>query len=60
MPLYILHGAADPLVPPAQGRAVYDAAASAQKTFDLVAGAGHVDVWQPDAQRRLFAFLGGI
>lgn len=59
-PLYILHGALDPLVPPEQGRAVYDAAASAQKTFDLVAGAGHVDVWQPDAQRRLFAFLGGL
>jgi uncharacterized protein len=56
-PLLILHGAADPLVPPAQGRALLDAAASPDKALYLVPGAGHVDVWQPDAQARLYAFL---
>lgn len=56
-PLLVLHGENDPLVPPAQGRAVFDAAASGDKTFYLVPGAGHEDVWQPEAQRRLYAFL---
>lgn len=56
-PLLILHGAQDSIVPPAQGRALLAAAASADKTFLLVPGAGHTDVWQPEAQRRLFAFL---
>lgn len=56
-PLLVLHGEHDSLVPPAQGRAVFDAAASRDKRFVLVAGAGHQDVWQPEAQRRLFAFL---
>lgn len=56
-PLLVLHGANDPLVPPAQGRAVFDAAASPDKTWLLVPGAGHEDVWQPEAQRRLYAWL---
>lgn len=56
-PLLVLHGENDPLVPPSQGRAVFDAAASADKTFDLVPGAGHEDVWQPAAQRRLYGWL---
>jgi len=57
-PLFILHGEIDAVVPPAQGRAVFEAAGSLDKTFYLVAGAGHVNAWQPDAQRRLHAFLG--
>lgn len=56
-PLLVLHGADDTLVPPAQGRAVFDAAASRDKRFNLVAHAGHEDVWQPDARRALFRFL---
>ncbi len=56
-PIFILHGENDAVVPPSQGRAVFEAAGSADARFDLVAGAGHVDVWQPGAQRRLYAFL---
>lgn len=56
-PLLILHGAEDTIVPSAQGRALFDAATSPDKTFLLVPGAGHLDVWQPEAQRALFAFL---
>lgn len=56
-PLLILHGADDPLVPPAMAQALLDAAASADKSLYLVPGAGHVDVWQADAQRRLYDFL---
>ncbi len=56
-PLLIVHGALDSFVPPDQGRALFEAAASADKHFELVEGAGHVDVWQPSAQERLSAFL---
>lgn len=56
-PLLILHGENDALVPPEQGRALFEAAGSRDKTFHLVAGAGHEDVWQVDAQRALYAFL---
>jgi hypothetical protein len=56
-PLLILHGADDPIVPPAMAEALLDAAASADKSLYLVPGAGHVDVWQVEAQRRLFTFL---
>jgi len=57
-PLLILHGEVDRLVPPAQGRAVFSAAGSAEKQFELVAGAGHLDVWQAQAQGALHDFLG--
>ncbi len=56
-PLLILHGAKDQLVPPAQGRALFEAAASPDKRFYEVPGAGHETVWQPEAQRVLYRFL---
>lgn len=56
-PLLILHGAEDDLVPPAQGRALFEAAASADKRFVEVAGAGHTNVWLPEGQRALYRFL---
>jgi len=56
-PLLILHGSDDTLVPIAQGRALFEAAASPDKTFVAVAGAGHTNVWQPEAQRALYHFL---
>ena len=59
-PLLILHGEHDALVPPAQGRALHAAAASPDKTFLVVPNGGHETVWQPDAQRALFAFLDRI
>ena len=59
-PLLILHGEHDNLVPPAQSRALFAAAPSGDKAFHLVSGASHVDVWQVEAQQRLFAFLARI
>jgi hypothetical protein len=56
-PLLILHGTDDTVVPIAQGRALYEAAASRDKTFLAVPGAGHLNRWQPDVQRTLFTFL---
>ncbi len=56
-PLLIVHGAEDRFVPPEHGRLLFEAAASPDKHFDRVEGAGHMDVWQPQAQDRLSAFL---
>ncbi|GFE65676.1 alpha/beta hydrolase [Litoreibacter roseus] len=57
-PLLVLHGANDPLIPIAQGRAIFEAASSPKKQFYKVPGAGHIDVWTRAAQRRIFEFLG--
>ncbi len=44
-PLLVLHGDADTLIPIAQGRAVERAAASRDKTFVVIRGARHTDVF---------------
>lgn len=46
VPVHIVHGAADPIVPLAQGEALVRAAPG-RVTFDTVAGAGHFDVVAP-------------
>ena len=56
-PLMILHGAEDRLVPVAQGRALFKAAASSEKQFVEVKTAGHTDVWTKKAQSALYRFL---
>lgn len=56
-PLLVLHGSADRVVPPELGRALFEAAPSPDKRLFIVEGAGHVDVWQPEAQRVLYDFL---
>lgn len=56
-PLLVLHGTRDPLIPIAQGRAVFDAASSVDKEFHAVTGAGHIDVWTVRSQRHLFAWI---
>ncbi|MDP8917094.1 MAG: lysophospholipase [Pseudomonadota bacterium] len=40
-PLLVVHGAADDFIPPAEGRRVFDAAASPDKSLVLVDGADH-------------------
>ncbi|RLJ60398.1 hypothetical protein BCF46_0597 [Litoreibacter meonggei] len=56
-PLLILHGTKDDLIPPTMGRAILDAAGSKQKELYPVQGAGHINMWTGDAQRRLYKFL---
>ena len=56
-PLLILHGENDDFIPPVMGRAILQAAGSAQKELYLVKGAGHINMWTGDAQRRLYRFL---
>ena len=57
IPLLILHGTDDPLIPIEMGRGLFDASPVNDKTFFAVQGAGHSDVWQPDAKVALYAFL---
>lgn len=56
-PTLILHGRDDPLVPIAQGRAIFEAIPASDKTFFEVPDAGHIDVWKASAQRKLYQFL---
>jgi len=56
-PLLILHGTKDDLIPIAMGRALLAAAGSRQKELYPVQGAGHINIWTGDAQRRLYKFL---
>lgn len=57
IPLLVLHGTKDRVVPISMGREIFAASQTADKRMIEVAGAGHVNVWQPDAQRALFGFL---
>ena len=56
-PLLVLHGKQDPLIPIAQGRAVFRAAGSRQKWFVAVRGAGHHNVWRSTVMPRLWSFI---
>ncbi len=56
-PLLVLHGKIDPLIPIAQGRAVFHAAGSRQKWFLAVRGAGHQNVWRDTVMPRLWSFI---
>ncbi|TDT75031.1 hypothetical protein BDE40_1755 [Litoreibacter halocynthiae] len=56
-PLLILHGTKDDLIPISMGRALLATAGSAQKELYAVQGAGHINMWTGDAQRRLYKFL---
>jgi len=44
MPLLVVHGQNDRMIPPAQGQRLFKAAPSADKRFLLVPGAGHTDL----------------
>ncbi len=57
MPLLVMHGTADELIPHAQGRAVYDAAPSTTKTMLSVKDAGHTDLWRSDTLPKLWRFI---
>ncbi|WP_420860908.1 alpha/beta hydrolase [Algirhabdus cladophorae] len=56
-PLLVIHGTKDALIPQSMGRKIYGLAASAEKNFHSVQGAGHINTWQPTAQRALWRFI---
>lgn len=57
MPLLILHGTDDTLIPIEMGRQIHSAAPSRDKTMLAVPGAGHTDLWRSDTLPRLWRFI---
>lgn len=57
MPLLVVHGQNDRMIPPKQGRALFKAARSEDKRFLEVAGAGHTDLWRSDTLPAFWAFI---
>ncbi len=62
-PLLVMHGDADRTVPIELGREVFEAAASVDKHWVSVPGAGHIDLWEVGGEalhRRFDEFLGRV
>ncbi len=57
VPLLVLHGTEDALVPTEMGRQITSAAPSRNKSFYRVQGAGHTDLWRTDTLPRLWRFV---
>lgn len=57
MPLLILHGTQDDLIPIEMGRQIFAAAPSREKDFHVVKGAGHTDLWRASTRSRLWRFI---
>ncbi|SLN64613.1 Alpha/beta hydrolase family protein [Roseovarius litorisediminis] len=57
VPLLVLHGTDDALIPINQGRQVFTAAPSQAKRFLAVKGAGHTDIWRSDVLPALWHFI---
>ena len=57
MPLLVIHGQNDQMIPSTQGRALFNAAGSADKRFFHVPGAGHTDLWRSDTLPEIWAFI---
>lgn len=57
LPLLILHGTRDTLIPHAMGQALFDAAPAPRKRFLSVRGGTHTDLWRSDTLPALWRFL---
>lgn len=57
VPMLLLHGTQDDLIPPDMSETLLAAAPGDDKRLFKVQGAGHTNVWQPGARDVLFAFL---
>ncbi|SEQ24527.1 alpha/beta hydrolase [Thalassovita taeanensis] len=57
LPLLIIHGAKDTLIPIEQGRQIYSAAPSLKKRFLAIADAGHADLWRSDTLPDFWRFI---
>jgi pimeloyl-ACP methyl ester carboxylesterase len=57
LPLMIVHGTNDTLIPIEMGRQIHAAAPSRNKEFLAVQGAGHTDLWRSDTLPRIWRFL---
>lgn len=57
LPLLILHGTEDALIPIEMGRQIFSAAPSNQKEFVEAHGAGHTGLWRTDTWPKLTSFI---
>lgn len=57
VPLLILHGENDPLIPAQMGRTLFANATGEQNAIYVLPDAGHNDLWQRGAKDLIFAFL---
>lgn len=57
VPLLVIHGEQDDLIPLEQGRRMFDAATAQDKRFLAVEGAGHTDLWRADVLETLWDFI---
>ena len=57
LPLLVIHGKQDRVVPIAQGQAVYDVAGSAKKKIMRVPDANHVNLWASGILTQLFGHM---
>ncbi len=57
VPMMVIHGTKDELIPTEMGRQIYAAAPSKEKKLIIVKGAGHTDLWKPDTLSRLWRFI---
>lgn len=57
VPLFIIHGTNDTLIPIEMGRQIHAAAPSSSKQFLAAKGAGHTDLWRSDTLPKLYAFI---
>ncbi len=57
VPLLILHGSEDRVIPVEMGRQLYALSGATDKTLHIVEGAGHSNVWQPGTQHVLMRFI---
>jgi len=60
IPLLVVHGQNDRMIPPDQGRTLFEAAATGDKRFVLVQGAGHTDLWRSDTLPRFWNFINRV
>lgn len=57
LPLLILHGSEDNLIPIEMGRQIFAAAPSNRKEFVEAPGAGHIGLWRTDTWPKLTRFI---
>ncbi|WP_294223534.1 alpha/beta hydrolase [uncultured Shimia sp.] len=57
LPLLILHGTKDELIPIDMGRQIFTAAPSIQKEFVEAPGAGHTGLWRTDTWPKLTSYI---
>ncbi len=60
VPLFVIHGTADSVVPYTQGLQVFEAAGTKAKTMKTMPGEDHFRLWSSAGQRAIYGFIDGL